>query len=330
MKRIFLVLAIIITLSSCTTNSKENCSEKDSYEKMSPDAHSYSNGFNMDDEDYFVKIKMFYESMYCLTNNGWLLEYDFVTSSFSVIESNVKDFYSWDTNRFLILYNNNIVTYLDYKNTFYCPDAAYLEKDAIVTYDGTAFYFDYEKMQWIKLSQNIRKIFANTTKAIIIDCDNALKYYDYEKQETSTILNDIIDVEYYGENKTYYSSDIWYVTSNGELGVISSSYGKQSFASDSLMTGIKKIDAASSGYCLAKTLTDEYILISINADEKHEIIKTKGSSASLIEKSYSIIDADNPKIAHCHINVTNPYTFSNEFISKYQFPQDFTIECPQY
>lgn len=311
---IFAVAIVIFTSCAAKEHSETNGS---SSEAMLPTT-----------EEYFVKAKVSYFNIYFLTNLGKLYEYDLATSKLNFCMDNIKDFYSdmvgkvtcFTTEGLTGIFNWEQTAGLDEYDNFFIeqPDIKSISNMTLLLNDGSIMCFDYFDGTW--KTPDIKCLKADTdiyTKVQIIDEQQVLWQFDIENETLQKIAENVKDVSSSNSDKFYYSSDIWYVTTENELRVIESFSMQKSDDVEPLPDFAKSV-VASHGYFLIEQ-DKGYLIGNIQGKISQTEIPGVGVYADLLDGSYVIVDTDGT--VRCHI------TF--DWNMEPGHPVDFTLSCPE-
>lgn len=256
--------------------------------------------FPLDESDYYVKAKVLEEQIYCLTNNGVFLKYVFDDNKYSIIDQDVKDFFVYDINHYLILYNDGTLKNSVTGMVYLFPDAEYLGETFLYLKSGNILYNAAISDSWVELKTKADKAITNQIAAIILTNDE-LQLFDYNTEEVIKIDDNVIDFIYYSGDELYYNPDLLYISSSGELNVVSIlDYSNMDFTykSCAFTEKVSALYAVSKGNYIVKTTNNDYIFGNIENNVEPFVLPIDASSISMFGTAFAAISNENPQILY--------------------------------
>lgn len=176
----------------------------------------------------FVKIEVgaieigidYIHGVFALDSNGNLY-FAAEDGNLELIETNAKDF-SNGSFLYLLKENGDVLKSqrMDYQKSqplslFYHDDRAQKISDSILTLsNGSLLSYHFDNDCWNLIDINASYVDGDYWGAGIIDQNRTLWYFNRQTGEIRQIAEDVIDCSYSGHNELYYSTDIWYITSD--------------------------------------------------------------------------------------------------------------------
>ncbi len=222
-KIFFIGILICLCLCACSTgdtvsgNSEtmrsqtEEDDEKTSFEKIQI-------GVSVED-----KTTDYHYGVFALDTDGNLYFGKEGCNSMVLVDTEVKDFdYHVSGTLYVLKKNGDLLSSKDSREYcvgqplslfFHNDNAEKISYPLMMLSDGSVLRYRWETDAWNSLDITAKKI----DETVIIDDNDTLWYLDYSAEALQKIAENVIDCSYSGRNKVYYSSDIWYVTSDHTL-----------------------------------------------------------------------------------------------------------------
>ena len=229
MKNKIFFIGILICLCLCA------CSTGDTVSGNSETMRSSSQTEEDDEKTSFEKIKIgaaniqlefseYQYGVFALDTDGNLYFGNEDSNSMVLVDTEVKDFdYDDEAGTLYVLKKNgDLLSSQDSREyrvgqplSLFCHNdsAEKISYPLLMLSDGSVLRYRWETDAWNSLDITAKKI----DEAALIDDNDTLWYLDYSAEALQKIAENVIDCSYSARNKVYYSSDIWYVTSDHTL-----------------------------------------------------------------------------------------------------------------
>lgn len=182
----------------------------------------------------FIKVqnRLFDYEFLALDSEGVLYGYEEDTNTFDVLMKDVKDFSYGNADRhFSILKKDGKVMSLDtiydsqmFEKATYCPpldNVEFVFGYMAVLKDKKIKRYDYSDNSWQDYDINPKKLKVGSGEFAYIDQNDDLWVWGYWEKAPDKVAENVIEFDYSGGNKVYMSSELWYITKDHELHLLS-------------------------------------------------------------------------------------------------------------
>ena len=289
---------------------------------------------NPPENEKFVKVELSFSQndshcLYALTDSGNLYYFGYEKGKMELFDTGVKDFSAHQIyNSVSTLYENGDVAV--YPLGYY-TDCLFFSMPSAVSVSGNAFLLDdgrinyFTDSEWQTIDVHAKKMREYSHEICFTDEEDTLWWYSAPDGSLKKLAEDVDDFDWKNISKGYFSMDVLYTTTSGELKLLRQVNGL--YCHDYLGVGEMPESAVSMAF------SDEFYMVqkpdgtyfqgNIPKSGRCRDIQIPGVYCTLSRLSYAIIGTDGKLYFRIE---EEPYTFrpDEEFIV-----EDFVFEVPK-